>query len=122
MATQAWQAEAEAHFRKISVESFIAFPSGRNNVPVWDFSDPDQLTLLVRWPLSSDMRLKVRTGRVRDTWRGAKATLKMAKALVTQVAACLAGIPPDQPKPVPGNCQDEQDQYTKPQIAQILMG
>ena len=31
-ATQAWQADARAHFRRISVESFIAFPSGRNKV------------------------------------------------------------------------------------------
>ena len=68
MATQAWQAEAEAHFRKISVESFIAFPSGRNKV-LWDFSDPDQLTLVVRVACPSDMRLKVEQAVFRDTWR-----------------------------------------------------
>ena len=72
VATQAWQAEAEAHFRKISVESFIAFPSGRNKV-LWDFSDPDQLMLVVRVACPSDLRLKVEQAVFRDTWRALSA-------------------------------------------------
>jgi len=67
-ATQAWQADAEAHFRRISVESFIAFPSGRNKV-LWDFSDPDKLMLVVRVACPSDRRLKVEQAIFRDTWR-----------------------------------------------------
>ena len=67
-ATQAWQSEAEAHFRKISDESFIAFPSGRNKI-LWDFSDPEQLMLVIRVACPSHLRLKVEQAVFRDTWR-----------------------------------------------------
>ena len=67
-ATQAWQADAQAHFRRISVESFIAFPSGRNKV-LWDFSDAEQLMLVVRVACPSNLRLKVEQAVFRDTWR-----------------------------------------------------
>ena len=72
-ATQAWQADAQAHFRRISVESFIAFPSGRNKV-LWDFSDPDKLMLVVRVACPSDLRLKVEQAVFRDTWRALRLT------------------------------------------------
>ena len=72
-ATQAWQADAQAHFRRISVESFIAFPSGRNKV-LWDFSDPDKLMLVVRVACPSDLRLKVEQAVFRDTWRALRST------------------------------------------------
>lgn len=67
-ATQTWQSEAEAHFRKISDESFIAFPSGRNKI-LWDFSDPEQLMLVIRVACPSHLRLKVEQAVFRDTWR-----------------------------------------------------
>lgn len=67
-ATQSWQADAEAHFRRISVESFINFPSGRNKV-LWDFSDPDQLMLVVRVTCPSHLRLKVEQSVFRNTWQ-----------------------------------------------------
>lgn len=70
-ATQAWQSDAEAHFRKISDESFIAFPSGRSKI-LWDFSDPDQLMLVIRVACPSDQRLKVEQSVFRDTWRTLK--------------------------------------------------
>jgi small-conductance mechanosensitive channel len=72
-ATQAWQAHAQAHFRRISVESFIAFPSGRNKV-LWDFSDPEKLMLVVRVACPSDLRLKVEQAVFRDTWRALRST------------------------------------------------
>ena len=72
-ATQAWEADAQAHFRRISVESFIAFPSGRNKV-LWDFSDPDKLMLVVRVACPSDLRLKVEQAVFRDTWRALRLT------------------------------------------------
>ena len=72
-ATQAWQADAQAHFRRISVESFIAFPSGRNKV-LWDFSDPEKLMLVVRVGCPSDLRLKVEQAVFRDTWRALRST------------------------------------------------
>ena len=72
-ATQAWQADAQAHFRRISVESFIAFPSGRNKV-LWDFSDPEKLMLVVRVACPSDLRLKVEQAMFRDTWRALRST------------------------------------------------
>ncbi|MCA1937378.1 MAG: mechanosensitive ion channel family protein [Dechloromonas sp.] len=67
-ATQSWQAEAEAHFRKISDESFIAFPSARSKV-LWDFSDPKQLMLVVRIACPAQQRLKVEQFIFRETWR-----------------------------------------------------
>ncbi len=60
--------QAEAHFRKISDESFIAFPSGRNKI-LWDFSDPEQLMLVIRVACPSHLRLKVEQAVFRDTWR-----------------------------------------------------
>jgi len=72
-ATQAWQADAQAHFRRIPVESFIAFPSGRNKV-LWDFSDPEKLMLVVRVACPSDLRLKVEQAVFRDTWRALRST------------------------------------------------
>lgn len=67
-ATRTWQAEAEAHFRKISDESFIAFPSARSKV-LWDFSDPQQLLLVVRIACPAQQRLKVEQFIFRETWR-----------------------------------------------------
>lgn len=67
-ATRTWQAEAEAHFRRISDESFIAFPSARSKV-LWDFSDPQQLLLVVRIACPAQQRLKVEQFIFRETWR-----------------------------------------------------
>ena len=67
-ATRTWQAEAEAHFRRISNESFIAFPSARSKV-LWDFSDPQQLLLVVRIACPAQQRLKVEQFIFRETWR-----------------------------------------------------
>lgn len=67
-ATKEWQSDAEAHFRKISNESFIAFPSGRSQV-LWDFSDPEQLLLVVRVACPSNVRRRVEQAIFRDTWR-----------------------------------------------------
>ena len=67
-ATRTWQAEAEAHFRRISDESFITFPSARNKV-LWDFSDPQQLLLVVRIACPAQQRLKVEHFIFRETWR-----------------------------------------------------
>ena len=67
-ATRTWQAEAEAHFRRISDESFIAFPSARSKV-LWDFSDPKQLLLVVRIACPAQQRLKVEQFIFRETWR-----------------------------------------------------
>lgn len=67
-ATRTWQAEAEAHFRRISDESFIIFPSARNKV-LWDFSDPQQLLLVVRIACPAQQRLKVEQFIFRETWR-----------------------------------------------------
>lgn len=67
-ATVAWRDEAMAHFRKISDESFIDYPSGRNKV-TWDFSDPERLLLVVRVACRSADRPKVEQAVFRDTWR-----------------------------------------------------
>ena len=67
-ATRAWQEEAEAHFRRISDESFIAFPSGRTKI-MWDFSDPKQLMLVVRVATPANQRLKVEQAIFRETWQ-----------------------------------------------------
>jgi small-conductance mechanosensitive channel len=67
-ATRTWQAEAEAHFRRISDESFIAFPSARSKV-LWDFSNPKQLLLVVRIACPAQQRLKVEQFIFRETWR-----------------------------------------------------
>lgn len=71
-ATGAWREEAEAHFRRISDESFIAFPSGRTKI-MWDFSDPGQLMLVVRVACPADQRLKVEQAVFRETWRSLRA-------------------------------------------------
>lgn len=67
-ATSAWRDEALAHFRKISAESFIAYPSGRNRVS-WDFSDPRQLVLVVRVTCPGAERAKVEQAVFKDIWR-----------------------------------------------------
>lgn len=67
-ATGAWREDAEAHFRRISDESFIAFPSGRTKI-MWDFSNPEHLMLIVRVACPADQRLKVEQAVFRETWR-----------------------------------------------------
>lgn len=68
LATGEWRDQAVAHFRKISDESFIAYPSGRSKV-TWDFSDPAQLVLVVRVACPGAERAKVEQAVFRDTWR-----------------------------------------------------
>lgn len=62
-----WRDQAVAHFRKISDENFIAYPSGRSKV-TWDFSDPTQLILVVRVACPSAQRAQVEQAVFRDTW------------------------------------------------------
>lgn len=71
-ATQEWRNEAVAHFRKVSDESFIPLPSGRNKV-LWDFSDPKQLMLVVRVTCPNHQKLKVEQAVFRSTWRALQA-------------------------------------------------
>jgi len=66
-ATKAWQAEAEAHFRLVSDESFIELSSGRIRV-FWDFTDPERLLLCVRLACPEKMRLKVGQDIFKATW------------------------------------------------------
>ncbi len=63
-----WRDDAIAHFRKVSDEHFIAFPSGRTKVS-WDFSDPEHLVLVVRVACPSLERHAVEQAVFRDTWR-----------------------------------------------------
>jgi small-conductance mechanosensitive channel len=67
-ATESWREVAIAHFRKVSEEHFIAFPSGKTKV-LWDFSDPDHLVLVVRVACPSKERSKVEQLVFKDTWR-----------------------------------------------------
>mgnify|MGYP000853277940 CR=1 FL=1 len=67
-ATESWREEAIAHFRKVSKEHFIEFPSGKTKV-LWDFSDPDHLVLVVRLACPSKERSKVEQLVFKDTWR-----------------------------------------------------
>ena len=46
-ATATWRDDAMDHFRRASEENFIALPSGKTKIS-WDFSDPEQLLLVVR--------------------------------------------------------------------------
>jgi small-conductance mechanosensitive channel len=67
-ATSPWQEEASTHFRKLSQESFIPFPSGRSKVS-WDFSDPKHLVLVVRVACPSRERTQVEQQVFKDTWK-----------------------------------------------------
>lgn len=67
-ATQAWREGAMAHFRKVSEENFIAFPSGRTKVS-WDFADPEHLVLVVRVACPGPERPGVEQAVFRDTWQ-----------------------------------------------------
>lgn len=66
--TSPWRDEAIAHFRKVSEEQFIHFPSGKNKVS-WDFSDPEHLVLVVRVACPSDERSAVEQAVFRETWK-----------------------------------------------------
>lgn len=67
-ATAAWRDDAMDHFRRASEENFIALPSGKTKIS-WDFSDPEQLLLVVRVACPSDERARVEQAIFRDTWR-----------------------------------------------------
>ncbi len=67
-ATDAWREEAIAHFRKASEENFIELPSGKTKLS-WDFSDPENLVLVVRVACPVGQRGKVEQAVFRDTWR-----------------------------------------------------
>lgn len=67
-ATESWRDEAIAHFRKVSEEQFIAFPSGKTKV-LWDFSDPEHLVLVVRVACPSTERSRVEQTVFKDLWR-----------------------------------------------------
>ena len=66
-ATAAWRDDAMAHFRRASEENFIALPSGKTKTS-WDFSDPEQLVLVVRVACPSEERARVEQAVFRDTW------------------------------------------------------
>jgi len=57
-----------AHFRKISDESFIAYPSGRSKV-TWDIADPMRPILIARVACPSGEHAHVEQTVLRDTWR-----------------------------------------------------
>lgn len=67
-ATHAWSEGAMAHFRKVSEENFIAFPSGRTKVS-WDFANPEHLVLVVRVACPGPERPSVEQAVFRDTWQ-----------------------------------------------------
>ncbi|MHB0916183.1 MAG: mechanosensitive ion channel domain-containing protein [Thiobacillus sp.] len=70
-ATREWRDQAETHFREIADESFITFSSVGNRV-IWDFSDPKQLMLVVRFACPSELRLKVEQAVFRGIWHALK--------------------------------------------------
>jgi len=72
-ATSPWQEDASAHFRKLSEESFIPFPSGRSKVS-WDFSDPKHLVLVVRVACPTKERSRIEQTVFKDTWKALDAT------------------------------------------------
>jgi hypothetical protein len=57
-----------AHFRQMSEEHFIDFPSGKNKVS-WDFSDPEHLVLVVRVACPGYGRSAVEQAVFRETWK-----------------------------------------------------
>jgi small-conductance mechanosensitive channel len=67
-ATQSWTDDAVVHFRKISEERFITFPSGKTKV-FWDFSHPEHLVLVVRVACPGTERHTVEQAVFRDTWK-----------------------------------------------------
>jgi small-conductance mechanosensitive channel len=67
-ATQAWTTEAMAHFRQLSQEQFIHFPSGRTKV-YWDFSNPESLVLVVRVACPGSERHAVEQAVFRHIWQ-----------------------------------------------------
>lgn len=82
-ATATWRDDAMDHFRRASEENFIALPSGKTKIS-WDFSDPEQLLLVVRVACPSNERARVEQAIFRDTWR-----------------ALAPSTPPDAPSPGP---------------------
>lgn len=67
-ATQGWTDDAVVHFRQISEEHFITFPSGKTRV-FWDFSHPEHLVLVVRVACPGTERHAVEQAVFRDTWK-----------------------------------------------------
>ncbi len=67
-ATQGWIDDVVVHFRQISEEHFITFPSGKTKV-FWDFSHPERLVLVVRVACPSAERHTVTQAVFRDTWK-----------------------------------------------------
>jgi small-conductance mechanosensitive channel len=67
-ATQGWTDDAVLHFRQISEENFITFPSGKTRV-FWDFSHPEHLVLVVRVACPSTERHAVEQAVFRGTWK-----------------------------------------------------
>jgi small-conductance mechanosensitive channel len=66
--TAPWREQAMAHFRQMSEEHFIDFPSGKNKVS-WDFSDPEHLVLVVRVACPGYERSAVEQAVFRETWK-----------------------------------------------------
>lgn len=66
--TSPWRDEAKAHFRKVSEEQFIDFPSGKNKIS-WDFSDPEHLVLVVRVACPGMERAAVEQAIFREIWK-----------------------------------------------------
>ena len=67
-ATQGWIDDVVVHFRQISEEHFITFPSGKTKV-FWDFSHPEHLVLVVRVACPGTERHTVAQTVFRDTWK-----------------------------------------------------
>ncbi|MEN9904961.1 MAG: hypothetical protein RLZZ555_1526 [Pseudomonadota bacterium] len=71
--TSAWRQQAMAHFRRVSETLFIDFPSGKSKV-IWDFSDPENLILVLRVACPAEQRANVGQAVFRETWRKLAAT------------------------------------------------
>ena len=67
-ATKEWREDGMEHFRKMSQESFIDYPSGRTKV-TWDFSDPEHLVLVVRVTCPNTERSRVEQAVFKDVWQ-----------------------------------------------------
>jgi len=67
-ATLTWREDAVAHFQKASEENFISLPAAQTKVS-WDFSDFQQLVLVIRVACPSHERSKIEQAVFRETWR-----------------------------------------------------
>lgn len=101
-ATKSWQAEAEAHFRQASDESFVDLPSGRIRT-WWDFGESDQLHLCVRLACPEKLRLRVGQEIFRATWG----------ALSKQILEASEPRPTDDPRRRTGIVQAAADPHDR---------